>query len=57
MFASRFLSSPSRLRRDVRGGTLIGWALAGAAIAGLTAWSVSLAERESARHSVVQAAW
>jgi len=52
-----FFFTAGRLRRDRRGGMLVGWALAGAAIAGFAAWSVSLAERESARHSVVQAAW
>lgn len=57
MFAPFLFLSAGRLRRDRRGGTLIGWALAGAAIAGFVAWSVSIAERESARHSVVQAAW
>jgi hypothetical protein len=57
MFAPFLFLTARRLRRDRRGAALAGRALAGAAIAGLVAWSVALAERESHRHSVVQAAW
>jgi hypothetical protein len=45
------------LRLDRQGGTLISWALAGALVAGLVAWSVAMAERESRAHTVAQTAW
>ena len=45
------------IRLDRRGGALISWALAGALVAGLVAWSVALAERESRAHTIAQAAW
>ncbi|MDZ4778596.1 MAG: hypothetical protein SGJ23_17595 [Alphaproteobacteria bacterium] len=48
---------PLRLRLDRQGGALIGWAFAGALVAGLVVWSVALAERESRAHTIVQAAW
>lgn len=52
-----FLASFLRIRRDRGGAALMGWALAGAAVAGLVALSVSMAERESRGHTVAQAAW
>jgi Flp pilus assembly protein TadG len=46
-----------RFRRDRQGAALLGWALIGALISGLVAWSVDLAERESRAHAIAQAAW
>ena len=40
---------------DLRGGAVVNWALAGVVVAGLVAWSVALAERESRAHTVVLA--
>jgi Flp pilus assembly protein TadG len=44
-----------RLRRDRQGAALLGWALVGALISGLVAWSVDLAERESRAHAKAHA--
>lgn len=42
---------------DRKGGALVSWAVAGALVAGLVAWSVALAERESRAHTIVHGAW
>ncbi|KAF0182136.1 MAG: hypothetical protein IV086_00585 [Hyphomonadaceae bacterium] len=54
---ARFQFPVRRFRRDRRGAALLGWALVGALIAGLVAWTVDLAERESRSHATAQAAW
>jgi hypothetical protein len=46
-----------RFRRDRQGAALLGWALVGALISCLVAWSVDLAARESRAHAIAQTAW
>ncbi|MBL8558441.1 MAG: hypothetical protein JNM47_06955 [Hyphomonadaceae bacterium] len=50
-----FAFAMPRSRSDRRGTVMLGWALAGAVVAGLVAWSVALAERESRGHTIVLA--
>lgn len=54
---SRLQFRMRRFRRDRQGAALLGWALVGALISGLVAWSVDLAARESRSHAMAQTAW